>query len=66
LKLSLPFPFQDVNEVDNDGLSALHYATPLVIVKYLIDKGGQDISKGLHSAASIGELEIVQYLLEMP
>ena len=54
----------DVNEVDNDGLSALHVATALEIVKYLIEKGGQDISKGLHAAASAGSLDTLQYLFE--
>lgn len=54
----------DINEEDNDGLSALHVATALEVVKYLIEKGGVNISKGLHAAASAGELDTVQYLIE--
>ncbi len=54
----------DINEEDNDGLSALHVATAIEVVKYLIENGGQDISKGLHASASAGELETVQYLIE--
>jgi len=47
----------DINEEDNDGLSALHVATAIEVVKYLIENGGQDISKGLHASVSAGELE---------
>ncbi len=54
----------DINDEDYEGLSALHVATNLDVVKYLLDNGGQDISKGLHAAAGAGELDTVQYLLE--
>ena len=58
------FVFPDINDVDNDGLSSLHVALAVEVVKYLIEKGGHDISKGLHAAASDGDLETVQYLVE--
>ncbi len=64
LNVNLKHTFIDVNEEDDDGYTAIHISSSLEMTKYLMEVGSQEISKGLHSAASKGNLDIIKYLVE--
>lgn len=61
----------DVNAVDNFGNTVLNYAKTVEIAKFLVEEKGLDVNKPnktgetpLMSAASMGIIEVVQYLIQ--
>jgi ankyrin repeat protein len=54
----------DFNLENNGGLSSLHVAKSLDIIKYLMEKGGENPPKALISSASRGQLNVVSFLVE--
>ncbi len=54
----------DFNLENNSGLSSLHVAKSLDIIKYLMEKGGENLPKALIPSASRGQLNVVSCLVE--
>jgi len=58
------FSYEDIDEEDSHGYSALHGAYSLDVVKYLHENGGTNLSKGLRAAAIYGKLDTLKYLMD--